>query len=326
MLTTDLLAKPKCEFTLVEWRRRDAVLNEIALSQTEYADPETRIEAGHVIDPEILIRGRVEDRPGTPKRMALIAWLVDAKTGARLSGDVSSVTLQTAFFASAERLGQLILRDLICARANAPAPPSAPAAGAPAAPAGPSSPPSSPPVPTAATDTYTGTFSGKAYSEAAFIRWTWSGTARLDAAQDQGPSAPPPNGAPPGSYRTFTATTGSVDITMEADPPGGCAIDGSGHIELIPGFLNQIIVQLDVPNPAYVIRITGLPTDVIQVAQSGGPGCTGTSLISVFPEWATTGTFAHTSPSFALVDSQAVLTPEVSFDYDYTTSWNFAPG
>jgi hypothetical protein len=85
MLTTDLVAKPKCEFTLVEWRRRDALLGEIALSQTEYVDPATRIEAGHLIDPEILIRGRVEDRPGTPRRLALIAWLVDAKTGARLS-------------------------------------------------------------------------------------------------------------------------------------------------------------------------------------------------------------------------------------------------
>jgi hypothetical protein len=192
MLTTDLMSKPKCEFTLVEWRRRDELLAEIKLSQSEYVDPSTRIEPGHVIDPEILIRGRVEDRPG--------------------------------------------------------------------------------------------------------------------------------------SYRTFTATTGSVDITVEATPPGDCRFDGSGHIELIPGFLNQIIVQLDVANPAYVIRITGLPSDVIQVTKSGGAGCTGTTPLPVFAEWASTGTFAHTSPSFALVDSQAELTPAVPFDYDYTTRWNFAPG
>ena len=54
------------------------------------------MEPGHIIDPEILIRGLVEDRPGTPKRLAMIVWLVDTKTGARLSGDVSSVTLATA--------------------------------------------------------------------------------------------------------------------------------------------------------------------------------------------------------------------------------------
>ena len=327
MLTTDLLAKPECEFTLVEWRRRDAVLDEIALSRTEYVDPAARVEAGHVIDPEILIRGRAEDRPGTPARLALIAWLVDAKTGARLSGDVSSVTLREAVFASAERLGQLVHRDLICARANAPAP--APAPEPPAAPVEPTPPPPSPPVPTAATNVYTGTFSGEAYSGGAAIRWTWSGTARLDAAQDQGPAWPPPNGAPTGSYRTFTTTSGSVDLTVEVDPlGGGCSLDGSGHIELVTGFLNlnQIVVQLDVPNPAYLIHIGGLPSDVIQATKSGGDGCSGTTAVPVFTEWASTGTLAHTSPSFALVGSQAELTPETPVDYDYTTRWNFAPG
>jgi hypothetical protein len=326
MLTTDLMGKPKCEFSLVEWRKRDALLKEIALSQTEHVDPAAKIEAGHVIDPEIFIRGRVEDRPGTPRRLALIAWLVDAKTGARLSGDVSSVTLHQAFFASAERLAELIHRDLICARANAPAAPAAPAPAAPASgPPAPPSPPPSPPVPAAATDVYTGTFSGEAYSEGAFTRWTWSGTAVLDAAQDQGPTAPPPHGAPPGSYRTFTASAGSVEVTVAADPPGECALDGSGRIELIPGFLNQVIVQLDVPNPAYVIRIGGLGIETVPVTRSGGPLCTGTSPFPVFPQWASTGTFAHTSPSFALVGSHAELTPETPFDFDYTTRWSFAP-
>jgi hypothetical protein len=322
MLTTDLLIKPLCDVTVVERRRRAAVLSEIALSQTENVDPATRIEAGHVIDPEIFIRGRVEDRPGTPHRLALIAWLVDAKTGERLSGDVSSVTLASQFFASAERLGVLVHRDLICARANAVAP----APGAPAAPDVPAPPPPSPPPPPAATNVYTGTFSGEAYSEAAYLRWKWSGNATLDAAQDQGPGAPPPNGAPAGSYRTFTGTTGSVEITAEARPPGGCALDGSGRIELVPGFINQIVVQLDVPAPAYVVSFNGLPTDVITVARSGGPECTGTSQLPVFPIFAATGTLAHTSPSFSLVGSHAELTPATTFDYDYTTRWSFAPG
>ncbi len=119
MLTTDLLTKPECEFSLVEWRRRDAILDELALQRSEYVDPASRVEPGHVIDPEILIRGRVEDRPGTPKRLALVVWLVDAKTGARLSGDVSSVTLPSAFFASEERLAKLVQHDLICARTRA---------------------------------------------------------------------------------------------------------------------------------------------------------------------------------------------------------------
>ena len=84
----------ECAFTLVEWRRRDVILDELAL-QRKYAtrrggtgpphrprDPDPRPDRGPA--------------PGTPKRLALIVWLVDARTGARLSGDVSSVTPATA--------------------------------------------------------------------------------------------------------------------------------------------------------------------------------------------------------------------------------------
>jgi hypothetical protein len=323
MLTTDLLTAPECEFTLVEWRRRDVILDELALQRSEYVDPASRVEPGHLIDPEILIRGRVEDRPGTPKRLALVVWLADAKTGARLSGDVSSVTLPDAFFASEERLAKLVQHDLICARTRV-APP-APAAPAPAA--APAPPPPSPPVPTAATNVYTGSFSGEATSELPGVRQTWSGTVRLDAAQDLGPSSPPPNGAPRGSYRTFTATSGSIDVTVAVRPPGGgCALDGTGHIDLVPGFLNQVIVQLDAPNPAYVVAFTGMGTETVQVTKSGGPECSGTSPWPVFSPWASTGTLAHTASSFALDGFQSELTPEASFDYDYTTRWSLSPG
>jgi hypothetical protein len=320
-VTTDLLQAPACEFTLVEWRRRDVILDELALQRSEYVDPASRVEPGHLIDPDILIRGRVEDRPGTPARLALIAWLVDARSGARLSGDVSSVTLRSGFFASAERLGKLIMRDLICARTRpAPVP-------APASPVAPAPAPPSPPVPHAATDVYTGSFSGEATSELPGVRQTWSGTVRLDAAQDSAPPVPPPNGAPPGSFRTFTATSGSVDVTIAVRPlGGGCALDGTGHFELVPGFLNQVIVQLDAPQPAYVVAFTGLPTDVVTVTKSGGPGCSGSGPFPVFSPWASTGPLAHTSSSFALDDAESVLTPAVPFDYDYTTRWSLSPG
>lgn len=319
MQTTELMTKPPCAFTLVEWSRRSEVQDEIALSQTEFIDPAAKVEAGHLIDPEIFIRGRVEERPGTPKRVALIAWLVDAKTGAKLSGEVSSVTLRDDIFVNVRRLGLIIQRDLICARTKKAAPVTT------TTPAAPAPPPPSPPVPTAATNVYTGTFSGEAYSEAAFVRQTWNGSLRLDAAQDSAPPAPPPNGAPPGSYRTFTATSGSVDVTIEGRFPGNCRLDGTGHIELIPGFINQLIVQLDVPNPAYVLVFTGLPIDVVQVTKSGGEGCSGTSPFPVFSPWASTGMLAHTSPSFALADFQAELTPATPFDYDYTTRWSLSP-
>ena len=80
------------------------MLSELALSADRVRRPAPGSSPGHLIDPEILLRGRIEDRPGTPKRLALIAWLVDAKTGETLSDDVSSVTLPEAFFDSEERL------------------------------------------------------------------------------------------------------------------------------------------------------------------------------------------------------------------------------
>ncbi len=313
MITTDMVITRPCEYTIVEWRKRAVVTEELALSQSEYVDPASRLEAGHVIDPEILIRGRIEDRPGTPHRLAMYAWLVDAKTGQRLSGDVSSVTLNSSWAGGVERLGRLIVRDLICARTTVAPPVPQP------------SPPPSPPVPTAATNVYTGTFSGEAYSEAAAARWTWTGTVRLDAAQDSLPFFPPPNGAPPGTYRTFSVSSGGVDLAVEFTPPGDCALKGSGHVDFVPGLLSQVVVQLDVPNPAYVVHLAGLASDTITATRSGGAGCTGTTPVPIFTELASTGETAHTSPSYALEGSQAVLTPQSPFDYDYTTRWSLAP-
>ena len=317
MLVTDLMTNAKCEFTLVEVIRRDLIVGEQAFSQSEYVDPASKVEPGHLIDPEILIRGRVQDRPGTPRRLALIAWLVDAKTGARVSGNVSSVGLASDFFESQDRLVKLIQRDLICARAT---PKPAPPGSGPAAPAPGPAPPPNPPPPAAAPDTYTGTFSGEADGP---LHWDWTGTVVMDAAQDDEVA---PNGAPEGNYRTFSVTSGSVDLNLIADS-GGCMLRGSAHYDLEPGLLSTLIVQLDAPSPAYELSIYGSIIEPLYAVRSGGPGCTGPPVgFPPYQLWATTGTTAHTSPTLSLADSQAVLTPQTPFDYDYTTRWNLTPG
>jgi hypothetical protein len=313
MLVADLLEKPRCPFTLVEWERRDVITDELALQQSEYVDPATRVEPGHLIDPEIFIRGRVEDRPGTPHRLALIAWLEDATTGARLSDDISSVTLNTEFFGSERRLAELLHR-LICSRRE-PAPAVAPAPPAP-----------SPPVPTPAPNIYSGSFSGEADSEAAFTHWKWSGTVYMDAANDTGASSllPPPNGAPPGSYRTFSITSGSVDISVVMSPPGGCTFTGSERFDLLPGLNGgSLTVQLDVPNPAYALAIAG-PFHYSVLIKGSGSNCAAPGRTTVFPQWATTGTLAHRSSSMTLTDAETVPDPEPSFHF--TTRWSLAPG
>jgi hypothetical protein len=309
MLVTDLIQKPRCDFTLVEFERRDWIAEELKLQQSEYVDPASRVEPGHLIDPEIFIRGRVEDRPGTPHRLALIAWLEDAKTGARLSGDISSVTLNTDFFGSEERLADLLQR-LMCSR-TAPKPDPQPAPPLP-----------SPPQPAPAPNHYTGTFSGKADSDVG-LHWTWNGTLDMDAAQDAAasPSLPPPNGAPPGSYRLFTVTSGTVDIALNGNV-FGCVFTGFGRFDVTPGLMNTLAIQLDAPNPAYALHIQGLPFLTVLATKSGN--CSGQTPFGIFTIWAETGPNAHTSSSMTLADSETVPDPEPN--YHYTTHWSLSPG
>jgi hypothetical protein len=131
---------------------------------------------------------------------------------------------------------------------------------------------------------------------------------------------PPPIGAPPGSYRTYTVTSGSVDITVALRPPGSCALDGSGYFDLIPGFLGQVIVQLDVANPAYVVMISGTGTEPIELHESGAEECDGTSLYPASIPWASTGSLAHTSASYALTGTQTDTGP-----YTSTYRWTLSP-
>lgn len=173
MLITDLAKAPECEYTIIEWERRDTVLKEIEFAQTKWVDPSSGPKPGHLIDPEIFVRGKVEERPGTPRRLALIGWLEDAKTGARVSDEFSVVDLYDQFFVSQTRFSKLVMRE-ICARANA----------APITP-GAAPPPRPPPKPVA--NKFAGTFSGTA--DAFMQHWEWSGQVQLDAAQDS--SMPP---------------------------------------------------------------------------------------------------------------------------------------
>ena len=261
MLITELVDRRRCAgYTIVEWARREAVQDELALSRTEYVDPAARVEEGHLIDPEVFVRGRVEDRPGTPRRVAMIAWLEDAKTGAKISGEVSAVTLHENVFGGVKRLGELIGRDLICPRAAPPPPPPEEAAPQPAGPdpepgvcvaaRSSCSPPGPPP------GVYTGTFSGEADAAAANIHYTWNGTLRLDAAQDD-PQFPP-HGAPPGSYRVYSVTSGGVDMTVVAGSTSDCRFEGTrpprrhpGPVQLADGPARRRHPGLRAPDPGH---------------------------------------------------------------------------
>lgn len=302
MLTTDVLASNACPFTIVDWMRRDEIIKEIELEQTQYFDPATRVEPGHLIDPEVFIRGRIEDRPGSPPRHATIVWLEDAKTGARISNDVSVVALNDDVFAAEQRLAKLVIRDLICARAQ-----SQPTPGG-----------ETPPPPKPVSDVYQGTFSGSADAAEGALHFHWSGNVRMDAAQDL--SVPPPGG-PPGEYRLFSVTTGGVHIDLSGSA-GECVLSGSGDFPLGPSN-GYLWVQLDVDHPAYFLNIT-YNVPIIQVEKSGGEECEEEFPLPAFGILAETKE-ARSSPSTTLSDSESHSSNEGT-GFNYTTSWNLSPG
>jgi hypothetical protein len=300
MLTTDVLASRACPFTIVEWMRRDEVIREIEMEQTQYFDPATRVEPGHLIDPEVFIRGRVEDRPGSPPRHATVVWLEDAKTGARISGDVSVVGFDNNVFAAEQRLAKLVIRDLICARRPTP---------------GEETPP---PPPKPVSDVYQGTFSGSADAAEGALHFHWSGNVRMDAAQDL--SVPPPGG-PPGDYRIFSVTTGGVHIDLSGSA-GECVLSGSGDFPLGPSN-GYLWVQLEADHPAYFLNIT-YSVPIIQVEKSGGEECEEEFPLPAFGILAETKE-ARSSPSTTLSDSESHSSSEGT-GFDYTTSWSLSPG
>jgi hypothetical protein len=304
MLLTDVLASDACPFTIVDWERRYEVMQELELQQTEWFDPATRIEPGHLIDPEVFIRGRIEDRPGSPPRHATLVWLEDAKTGARISDDVSVVAFNDAVFAAEQRLAKLVIRDLICTRAQTqPAPGEAV--------------PPPPPPPKPVSNVYQGTISGSADTAEGDLHFHWSGKVIMDAAQDV---SFPPTGGPPGEYRLFTATTGSVHIDLTGTA-GECTLSGSGDFPLGPSN-GYLWVQLDVGDPAYLLNITALP--MIQVEKSGGQECHEKFSLPAFGILAETKE-AHSSASTTLSDSESHSANEGT-GFDYTTKWNLSPG
>jgi hypothetical protein len=143
----------------------------------------------------------------------------------------------------------------------------------------------------------------------------------LDAAQDG--TYLQPAGAPPGSYRWYSIAHGTLDLTTYGGD-AECGWSGSDHQTLTPGFANgSLIVQLDVPDPAYKLVIGD--TRSMTVTRAGtDPECTGTMQMPVPEPFAYTEQ-PHVSPSLTLDDQESHITPQ-TYDWDTTSRWTLAPG
>jgi hypothetical protein len=111
MLIGDLTAASSgdCEPTVVEVIHRADILREIALANSQAADPRARIPAGNLIDPAFYIQGTVTT---TATSAAWTIEVVDAATGTAIGGDSGSADGAAIFDASAGIAQRL--SDLLC--------------------------------------------------------------------------------------------------------------------------------------------------------------------------------------------------------------------
>ncbi len=103
---------PGCELTQVEIRRRKEILDEIALSQTRWVDPATRLNAHKLIDPDLVVRGTITvTGPKTDQAIAITARLVDPKTG-EIRGATTLRTTTDHLFDDIAQLGRQVAQAL----------------------------------------------------------------------------------------------------------------------------------------------------------------------------------------------------------------------
>jgi hypothetical protein len=112
MLITELsnMNTGDCRPQVIEWERRQDILNEIALSNSKFADPRTRLRTDQLIDPAVFVQGSVET---TETSATWNLQLVDAKTGDVLGGDTGTADGLAIFDAPAQIAQRLA--DQLCA-------------------------------------------------------------------------------------------------------------------------------------------------------------------------------------------------------------------
>ncbi|HEY5143963.1 MAG TPA: hypothetical protein VII98_10720 [Solirubrobacteraceae bacterium] len=89
---------PGCQLVQVEWEHRQDILDEIALSQTKFVDPTTRLSNRKLIDPELFVRGDIAvSGPASNQTILITARVEDAKTGEVRATTTLSSTAGTFF-------------------------------------------------------------------------------------------------------------------------------------------------------------------------------------------------------------------------------------
>jgi hypothetical protein len=113
MVETDLVqlnAGPPCKFTVVDVQRRDEVIREIRLQQTEFFDPATRVRPGRLLQPQLLVKGRLTPQAGGG--LSYDISVVDAGSG-KVKGSTSGQIPESAFTTASQGIARELAK-IIC--------------------------------------------------------------------------------------------------------------------------------------------------------------------------------------------------------------------
>jgi hypothetical protein len=101
---------PPCAFTVVEVQRRDEVIREIRLEQTEFFDPATRVRPGRLLQPQLLVQGSLVPQAGGA--LSYTISVVNARSG-KVKGSTSGQIPESAFITASEGIARELAR-IIC--------------------------------------------------------------------------------------------------------------------------------------------------------------------------------------------------------------------
>ena len=110
MVVTDLVQLdegPPCAFTVLELQHREEILREIRLQQTEFFDPASRVQPGHLLQPNLVVSGSLVSHGGDDVSYALTV-VKNGKVKGTVSGRIGADGWLTASGGIARQLAKII--------------------------------------------------------------------------------------------------------------------------------------------------------------------------------------------------------------------------
>ncbi len=113
MVVTDLVPLdegPPCAFAVIEMQRRDEIIREIKLQQTQFFDPTTRVTPGRLLQPNIVVRGSLV--PAGAGAVSYVLSVVNTRNG-KVKGTVTGTIAPEDWLTASGGIARRLV-DIIC--------------------------------------------------------------------------------------------------------------------------------------------------------------------------------------------------------------------